>query len=167
LAGVKSERKLFAGALLATAGAVTPLAAHAAGASCWIFLPAHVPPLLAGLALGPAAGLVTGGVTALADLLWGGRVQGMAFLPIAVELVAYGLVAGLLSRRSGAYGARLVALLGAMLVGRLAYLVAAIALGQTAAKVLPGLFVLPWPGMFIQVVALPLASRMVERWSEA
>jgi hypothetical protein len=31
--------------------------------------------------------------------------------------------------------------------------------------VLPGLFVVPWPGMVLQVLALPIASRVVERWT--
>jgi hypothetical protein len=158
--------RLFAIALLATAGAVTPLVAHAAGTSCWIFLPAHVPTLLAGLALGPVAGLVTAGATALADFLWGGRVHGLAFLPLALELLGYGLAAGLLSRRGPGYGPRILALLGAMLAGRLLYLAAAVAIGRSAGQVLPGLFVLPWPGIFIQVVTLPFAAFLLERFSE-
>lgn len=163
---MKSEKTLFAIALLATAGVVTPLLAHAAGASCWIFLPAHFPALLAGLALGPVAGLVTAGATAIADFLWGGRVHGLAFLPFALEFVGYGFVAGVLSRLGSGYGVRLLALLGAMLAGRLVYLAAAVAIGNSAGHVLPGLFLLPWPGMFIQVVTLPPAAFLIERFSE-
>jgi hypothetical protein len=162
---MRSEKTWFALALLATGGAVTPLVAHAAGASCWIFLPAHFPALLAGLALGPVAGLVTAGATAVADFLWGGRVHGLAFLPLALEFIGYGVAAGLLSRRHSPYGARLAALLGAMLIGRLLYLAAAVATGKSVGHVLPGLFVVPWPGMVLQVLALPIASRVVERWA--
>jgi hypothetical protein len=32
--------------------------------------------------------------------------------------------------------------------------------------VLPGLFVLPWPGIVIQIVTLPPAAFLIERFSE-
>jgi len=148
-------------AVLASLGALTPLIAHAAGAACWIYLPAHVPALLAGLALGPVAGLAAGAATASADLLWGGRTHGMQFLPLGFEFVAYGVSAGLLSRRARSNGHRLAALVGAMLIGRLVHLAATVALGTPAMHVLRGLFFIPWPGMLLQLPLLPIAASWV------
>ena len=136
-------RRAIAVAALAAFGAVTPLIAHALGASCWIYLPAHVPALLAGLALGPVAGFVTGAATAVSDLLWGGRVHGVAFLPIGLELVTYGLCAGLLSARADRYGPRVIALGGAMLAGRVVHFAVALLLGREPWSLFAGLFVHP------------------------
>jgi hypothetical protein len=149
--------------LLVIAGALTPLVAHAIGGRCWIFLPAHIPPLLAGVALGPGAGLLTGAATAIADLLWGGRVHGLAFLPLGLEFVAYGLCAGMLAVPPSRYGTRLFAIIVAMLAGRLVHFLAALALGHGSAHLIGGLFVAPWPGIVIQVVVLPAIAPAVTR----
>jgi hypothetical protein len=153
-----SRRTTLTVLAMAALGAVTPLIAHAIGGRCWIYLPAHVPPLLAGLAFGPLAGMATGGAAALADLFWGGRVHGLAFLPIGLELVVYGTAAGALSTPRASYARYLVALLGAMLAGRLVYLVTGVALGRHVGQMLRGLFVTPWPGIALQLLLLPLAA---------
>jgi hypothetical protein len=149
--------------LLVIAGAITPLIAHAIGGRCWIFLPAHLPPLLAGLALGPGAGFLTGAATAISDLLWGGRVHGLAFLPLGLEFVTYGVVAGALSGRAGRYGARLFAIVVAMLAGRLAHFVAALLLGRGSGHLMGSLFIAPWPGIVIQILLLPALAPVVTR----
>ena len=147
---------------MAALGAITPLLAHAVGGRCWIYLPAHVPPLLGGLAFGPVVGLIVGAAAALSDLLWGGRVHGLAFLPLGLEFVTYGLVAGIASGRRG-YGDQLGALLLAMLAGRLVHLAAAVALGRSIVPVLTGLFAAPWPGMLLQVLVLPPVALVAAR----
>jgi hypothetical protein len=141
---------------MAAVGGVTPLIAHAIGGRCWIYLPAHVPPLLAGLAFGLVPGFVTGAAAALSDLIWGGRVHGLAFLPIGLELVTYGLVAGSLSDPRKGYARCLIALLIAMVVGRMVNLAAGAALGRHFSHTLRSLWVAPWPGIALQVLVLPL-----------
>lgn len=154
---------IFAG--LIALGAMTPLSAHALGARCWVYLPAHVPALLAGLTLGPLVGGLTGFATILSDVLFGGMVSGLKSLPLGLEIFTYGLVAGLLGRRAHSYGMRLLALGGAMLVGRLVYLVATFAAlpHKTLAPMLTSLFLVPWPGIVVQVVALPLIAPRLAR----
>jgi hypothetical protein len=157
------SRKTVVTLLLVIAGAITPLVAHAIGGRCWIFLPAHLPPLLAGVALGPGAGLATGAATAISDLLWGGRVHGLAFLPLGLEFVTYGVVAGALAPRPGRYGTRLFAIIVAMVAGRLAHLVVALFLGRSAGHLLSSLFIAPWPGIILQVALLPALAPLVTR----
>jgi hypothetical protein len=153
--------------LLVVLGAATPLVAHAIGGRCWIYLPAHVPALLAGLALGPIVGFATGAATAVSDLLWGGRVHGLAFLPLGLEFVSYGLVAGVASVRGDRYPKRMLALIVAMLAGRMVYLAAAALLGRDLVRTAEGLFLAPWPGMLFQLVALPLVAPLVQRFGRA
>jgi len=160
---MRHSRRTIVTLLLVIAGALTPIVAHRIGGRCWIFLPAHIPPLLAGVALGPGAGLATGAATAIADLLWGGRVHGLAFLPLGLEFVTYGLVAGMLASPPSRYGTRLFAIIVAMLAGRLVHFLAALLLGRGSAHLISGLFVAPWPGIVIQVVVLPAIAPAITR----
>ncbi len=164
---MRMSRRTVAIVLFAAIGAATPLVAHAVGGSCWIYLPAHVPALLAGLTMGTVAGGVTGAATVVSDVLWGGRVHGIAFLPLGVEFMTYGLVAGAASRRGDRYLRRLLTLIIAMLAGRLAYLIGSTILGRELAHALRGLFVAPWPGILFQLSVLPLIAPWVRRVTES
>ncbi len=95
---MRQSRRTIVTLLLVIAGALTPLIAHAIGGRCWIFLPAHLPPLLAGVALGPGRRLGDRRNDGdRLDLLWGGRVHTtLGFLPLGLEFVTYGLCAGML-----------------------------------------------------------------------
>src|SRR4029077_326659 len=97
------------------------------------------------------------------DLLWGGRVHGLGFLPLGLELVTYGLVAGLLASPPSRYGTRLFAIVVAMLVGRLVHFLVALVLGRGSAHLIGGLFVAPWPGIVIQVVVFPAVASALTR----
>lgn len=91
----------------------------------------------------------------------------LAVLPqITVELSAYGLAAGILR---GKLNLRIIwALLGAMLLGRLALGLAVLLLSWGEAN--PLLYVWSvieqgWPGMLIQVIIIPpLARALSNRW---
>ncbi|HXJ20016.1 MAG TPA: hypothetical protein VMT03_07260 [Polyangia bacterium] len=155
--------RLLASTALCLTAAVTPLVAHAIGSPCWIFLPAHVPVLLAGLALGPMAGLAAGASTAASDFLFGGRVHGVSFLPLAFEFLTYGVMAGGLSPRTARYPRLLGALVVAMLAGRCAHFAVAALLGRKAQAVAKGLFLVPWPGIALQLLALPLVAEIIRR----
>jgi hypothetical protein len=140
-------------------GASAPALVHAVGGACWVWLPAHVPALLGGLAFGPGVGALAALGTAVSDQLLGGGEVGWRLVPIATEILTYGLVAGIIGRRASARAGLLAALIGAMLAGRLVYAVAATVLGQDVSGLINGLFVTPWPGIVLQLVLLaPLAA---------
>ncbi len=121
-----ASRKLAFGGLLLAISLVLPQLFHGTGIprSGEIFLPMHIPVLLAGFVLGPLYG---GAIGALAPLL-SSLITGMpppARLPFMIfELAAYGLLSGLFyyrlrlgSKPGGIY----ISLLLAMVGGRLVY----------------------------------------------
>lgn len=140
-------------------GAAAPALVHAVGGQCWVWLPAHVPALVGGLAFGPGVGALAAVGTAVSDQLLGGGEVGWRLLPIAAEILTYGLVAGALGRRAGSRAGLFGALVAAMLAGRLVYAAAAIVLGLSASGLVNGLLVTPWPGILLQLALLaPLAA---------
>lgn len=148
--------------VLALIGALVPHAAHSIQAQCWIYLPAHFAPLIAGLALGWRAGLLVGLSVALSEALGGPRVPAQ-LVPLACELITYGLSAGLLSKYAHSLRTALGCLVIAQFAGRLAYLVPALLLGKTLLRTLRGLFIAPWPGLLLQVVLIPLLACWIAR----
>lgn len=129
------------------------------------FLPMHIFILLAGLLFGWRAGLVVGFLTPLISF----GISGMpvlARLPqIVVEVSVYGLSAGIL-REKFKFSA-IWSLVGAMAMGRLALMLAVLALYR--AEVNPLVYLWQtiqqgWPGIAIQLVCLPLIVLGLKNW---
>ncbi len=89
-------------ALLLALGVVLPIVFHAFPLGGRIFLPMHLPTFVAGLVLGPAAGLVVGAGSPIVSGLLTGRPTVLYMVPMVFELATYGLVAGLLRPRFAA-----------------------------------------------------------------
>ncbi len=161
------------GAIFIALGIVFPVFFHAVGAGK-VFLPMHIPVLLAGFFTGPVTGAVVGFLTLILSALLTGMPPLMP--PIAqammAELAVYGLLSGLLYRalRQNV----IVALVGAMIGGRLVY-------GVLAAYLLPlfGLNRVPvfypltagivgsLPGVILQLVFIPAVVYLAERTLKA
>lgn len=161
------------GALFVALGIVFPMFFHAAGAGK-VFLPMHIPVLLAGFFTGPATGAVVGFITPVLSALLTGMPPLMP--PIAqammAELAVYGLLSGLLYKtlRQNV----VVALIGAMIGGRAVY-------GVLAAYILPlfGLnkvsvlypltagLVGSLPGVVLQLVFVPTVVYLAEKTLKA
>ena len=147
-------------------GLILPMLFHLAGGMGVVFLPMHLPVLLAGFFLGPRFGLLVGIITPLLSSLLTGMPPLLPFLPLmVVELGVYGFLSG--------YGYRslqlsiLPALLLAMAGGRIALAAWAWALVScfglqlqpryyVTAAVITGL-----PGIVLQLVLVPLLVRTV------
>ena len=137
---------------------------HLAGPT---FLPMHIFILVAGLLFGWRVGLMVGLLTPLASY----AVSGMPLLPvlpqIMIELSVYGLVAGILRER---FNLRAIwSLLGAMMAGRLALLLAVLVIYVIVGKVYSPLgpeanpLLVVWsvikqggPGIVIQLAFIPV-----------
>lgn len=93
-------------ALLLALGVVLPIVFHAIPLGGRVFLPMHLPTFVAGLVLGPVAGLVVGAGSPLLSALLTGRPSVFYMVPMIFELGTYGLIAGLLRPRLCALMAR-------------------------------------------------------------
>ncbi len=159
-----THRTICAAACLAL-GLVLPQVFHLLGAGT-VFLPMHIPVLLCGFLCGWQYGLAVGAITPLLSAL----VTGMPpIFPTAVammfELATYGIVCGALYPRRNIY----VALVSGMLAGRVVSGVAnAVFMGvagkaYTFSAFIAGAFVTALPGIIIQVIALPILVKLLER----
>lgn len=83
-------------ALLLALGVMLPLVFHAFPLGGRIFLPMHIPTFIAGLVLGPIAGLIVGAGSPVLSALVTGRPPVYYMVPMIFELATYGVVAGLL-----------------------------------------------------------------------
>lgn len=126
-------------------------------------LPMHIPVLLCGFFCGGSYGLIVGAVApVLRSFIFGAPPLFPIAAAMVFELAAYGLVAGLLYRRR-ARGRRLVypALIGAMVVGRIVWGVAAWFLYPMAGVpfslsiFFTVAFVNAVPGILLQLVLIP------------
>jgi hypothetical protein len=86
-------------ALLLALGVVLPIVFHAIPLGGRVFLPMHLPTFVAGLVLGPVAGLVVGAGSPVLSALLTGRPSVFYMVPMLFELATYGIVAGLLRPR--------------------------------------------------------------------
>lgn len=158
----------YSGLFLALA-LLLPIGFHSFGMGGRVFLPMHLPILLAGFLVGPLSGFLVGLLSPLLSHLLTGMPPSYAVGLMSLELPIYGLVAGLVYRRLkiNIY----VTLVIAMIVGRLAFGLGLVLLGQVMA--LPydvvyffsaaGPIVAGLPGVALQLVLVPLVVTAVNR----
>lgn len=167
---------------LATVGAIVaavllPQIFHAVGAVSGLgtalgetFLPMHLPILLVGLTAGPVAGAVSGVLAPLASFALSGMPTA-AMLPfMMVELLCYGLFAGLLrTTRIPSLGKVVLAQIGGRLVRAGAILFAVYALDSTTISVATiwNSVVTGLPGLLLQWAILPLLLYWIENRTKA
>lgn len=169
--GVSRTRWIAQTGLYLALAIVLPIGFHAFGLAGRIFLPMHLPVLLAGFLVGPVSGLAAGLLAPGLSFLITGMPPTYAVPPMSLELPIYGLVAGLAYNRLrlNVY----IALIAAMIVGRLMFALGLIVLGlfmhlpYTGAQFLSlsatGSLVAGWPGIAVQVVLIPLIVAAVRR----
>ncbi|MEW6226683.1 MAG: ECF transporter S component [Bacillota bacterium] len=166
-------RDMTYGAIFVALGIVFPMFFHAVGAGK-VFLPMHIPVLLAGFFTGPATGAVVGFLTPILSALLTGMPPLMP--PIAqammAELAVYGLLSGLLYKtlRQNV----VVALIGAMIGGRLVYgVLAAYLLPLFGLNKVPVLYPLTaglvgsLPGVVLQLIFVPTVVYLAEKTLKA
>jgi hypothetical protein len=177
-------------ALLLALGVVLPIVFHAIPLGGRIFLPMHLPTFVAGLVMGPVAGLVVGAGSPILSGILTGRPTVFYMIPMILELATYGLVSGLLRPRFAAmlgrreapaagaaqpsasrapWAAVTLALLGAMIAGRVVWVATVVwlapVIGLTARTIAmaAGAIGAGWIGMIIQLALIPAVVRAIER----
>ncbi len=156
-------------ALYLALAVLLPIGFHAFGMAGRIFLPMHIPVLLAGFLVGPGSGLIVGLLAPGLSHMLTGMPPTYAVPLMSLELPLYGLVAGLTYNRLklNIY----IALVAAMIVGRIMFGVGLFVLGlfmdlpydaatffSTGGAIITGL-----PGIAIQIVLIPLIVAAARR----
>jgi len=148
---------------------ILPLGFHAFGIAGRIFLPMHIPVLLAGFLIGPASGFLVGLLAPGLCYLLTGMPPTYAVPLMSMELPIYGLVVGLCNNRMhlNIY----LALILAMVVGRLMFGLGLLILGlfmelpydTVAFFSAGGAVVTGLPGIAIQIAIIPVIVAAVRR----
>jgi niacin transporter len=173
-----TTKKTVYTSLLIAVGVVLPVTLHFVPNAGSILLPMHVPVLLCGIVCGLPYGLLCGLITPLVSSLLTGMPPA-AYLPAMLcELAVYGLVSSLIARTirtKNIYANVYIALVGAMLAGRIVFGVLNSLIfraGEYSAQIwLTSAFVTALPGIVIQLILIPAVvialqkSKLVEVYS--
>jgi len=154
-----SSRLIVRTALFLALTILLPIAFHQFGLGGRLFLPMHLPVLLAGFICGPVGGLLVGLTAPVISFLTTSMPPAYAVPLMSIELPIYGLFAGLAyyKMHMNVY----VALVVSMIAGRLAFAAALLVLGTFIdlpygvgdyfkAVIITGL-----PGIIIQLIFIP------------
>lgn len=162
-----TTKQLILAALFVALGIAFPSLFHMIGAGP-VFLPMHIPVILAGFVCGPALGALCGALTVLLSSLITGMPPMIPNVPIMMcELATYGLVIGLISKKStNIY----LTLISGMVAGRIVNVAASFIVYQIVSKsfavsvILSGLFITAWPGILLQVILIPAIVYALKRY---
>lgn len=164
-----SARFISHTALYLALAVLLPIGFHAFGLAGRLFLPMHLPVLLAGFLVGPTSGVTVGLLAPVVSHFLTGMPPPYAVPLMCLELPMYGLVAGVAYRhfRWNVYGSLILA----MIVGRIMFGVGLLLLGllvempYTAAQFfsMGGAIVTGWPGIAIQLLIVPLVVAALKR----
>ena len=161
-------RDWLRGAIFIAMGVLLPMVFHTVGAMGSVFLPMHIPVLMAGLLLGPVVGAGVGALTPLCSSLFTGMPPVMPTLPIMMaELVAYGWVSGYVRRRANLWAALVAALLfGRVAAGLMLWCLAHwVALQWTPWGYLTLTMAKGLPGILAQLFFIPFLVKRLEGWN--
>lgn len=129
------------------------------------FLPMHLPVILAGLLGGPAVGLVAGALSPLVSFAISGM-PAAALIPfMTLELAAYGLVGGLLSKvKIPVFVKLLITQVSGRVVRAIAVLISVYGLGSQSVQVasILDMFITALPGILLQLALIPLLMYRME-----
>lgn len=153
-------RKIVVSGLLIAIGVFLPIIFHSMSMGGQIFLPMHIPVLIAGMLLGPLYGALVGLITPMLSSFFTGMPPAFPMLPIMVfELGTYGLVGGYFSKL---FPKRVfIPLIAAMIDGRItAGLVVFVLSRFFGASIKPLIFlkaaiITGLPGIVIQLIIIP------------
>ncbi len=159
------------GSFLISMGIVLPMGFHAVGIGGAIFLPMHIPVLIAGLMLGPCWGALIGMLTVLLSTLLTGMPPVIPMLPIMFfELGVYGFLTGFTFEKRGRniWISLLIAMLGGRMAAGMVVWVMVHITGFGGLPVNPLIFVYGsiikgLPGIIMQLMFIPLLFKFLAK----
>ena len=165
-----SVRKLTYAALCLALALVLPFLTGQIPEIGSMLCPMHIPALLCGFLCGGPWGLAVGGIAPILRSLLFSRPPMFSAIPMAFELAAYGIVAGILYRRLPRRKGRIyISLIVAMLAGRLVWgVVQVVMMGMqgsafTMEAFLAGAITTAIPGIILQLVLIPAVVAALEK----
>ena len=161
---MKTKKLILSGFFIAC-GVILPMVFHMFSMGGTVFLPMHIPVLIAGYFLGPIYAAGVGVITPILSGFLTGMPPLVPVMPImAFELCGYGLISGLVfSKTNKVY----LSLIVAMIVGRLFAVVGAFVVSLTLApQINPAMYVLGGLttailGMLIQLIFIPILIKLL------
>ncbi|MEG0918908.1 MAG: ECF transporter S component [Anaerovoracaceae bacterium] len=166
---MNSTKKIVYAGLFLALGLLLPQAFHflPVGANAGkIFLPMHIPVLLAGFLAGPVVGLAVGIMSpVLSSILFG--MPAVLILPaMAMELMTYGLLAGILGNKiNNNYVSLILTLIGGRIVNGIMYIILFNLFGMKMlnAQVFFGSIAMGLPGIIIQIILIPILVKRLKK----
>lgn len=161
-------RELIIASLFVCLGIVIPyFTGHAYGIEGTVLLPMHIPVLIAGLILGARYGAICGLLTPILSSLLTGMPALWPTLPMmAVELVTYGFLAGLLRKKMkfSLYPSLLIAMIAGRILKGAAFAIIMMPTGlDVIIESVVSATVVGIPGIVIQLAFIPLTVKLLEK----
>ena len=149
---------------------VLPMAFHAIANAGMIFLPMHIPVLLAGFLCGPWWAMAVGFAAPMLRHVWMGMPPLITAIAMSFELAGYGLFSGLLYRLLPKKTVNIyVSLIGAMILGRIIWGIAMVVISGvtgsafTWSAFMAGALLNAIPGIILQLVFIPVLMVALDR----
>lgn len=157
-----NTKKIILSGFFITMSILLPIIFHSVGMiGGQIFLPMHIPVLLAGFLVGPFSGLIVGIISPILSSIFTGMPPMMPILPIMViELALYGLCTGYIFKKTKN---AILSLIISMIIGRIGAGLVVFVLVRLFTVKLPlnsfiyikGAIVTGVPGIIIQLILIP------------
>lgn len=163
-----STNNLVKGALLLSCAVLLPVVFHYFNLGGQIFLPMHVPILVAGFVLPWKYGALTGFLAPVLSFLITSMPQMPGGVIMMCELATYGMTASILYRKLNVniYISLIVSMVSGRLVSIIGnWVLATLFLGRTFNLLMfsNALFIIALPGIIIQLIFVPVIVRLVDR----
>ncbi len=156
-----NTQQLVKAAMIIALGLIIPQAFHSVKNAGSVFLPMHIPVLLAGFFVDPVLALCVGILTPILSFLFTGMPPFPILYVMIIELGTYGLVTAIaynkfkfnlyVSLLSGMICGRIMSIMGNLIILHLL-----LSKSFSFVKVASGLFVTGIPGIVIQLILIPV-----------
>ncbi|ETA81853.1 ECF transporter S component [Youngiibacter fragilis] len=162
-----NTRSLTLSALFIALGILVPQVFHLFGGTGPVFLPMHIPVLLAGFIIGGRYAAITGFAAVILSSLLTGMPQPPVLYFMLVEVTVYGFAAGLFYRKMKLNA--FISLILAMLTGRAALAITVFSLQPllglklSPAVYMTGAIINGIPGIAIQLLLIPFLVLSLEK----
>ena len=164
-------KKLVYSALLIALGIIFPYITHITNIPGNIFLPMHIPVLIAGFIVGPSYGGIIGLLLPILNHILSGMPPVPILYSMTLELLTYGLITGFLYLKTKKIIPSLVIAMisGRIVSGLTSYILFTfLGLGQFSMKFwITGSVVTALPGIVIQLILIPILVNILVKKNKA